>query len=360
MKTIKKIFKFILLLITVILLIFFLLLLIKSPGELDPLTDTAGKHIANSITEKNKIEIGDVEQGFFIRSENPENPVILFLHGGPGSPELPIIIRHEPKDRLEMHFTVCWWEQRGSGLSYHGDSDKSKMTIDQMVEDTREMTEYLLKRFKKNKIYLLGHSWGTYLGVKTIEKYPELYSAYIGVGQMTNQGESEKNAYDYMLSYAEKINDTDAIAKLKKYPKHAPDFPRFDYMKTVRSELLNKYGIGITREGMSMTDAATYLFRFKGYTIPEKINYVRGMNFSIRNIQADYFIDFSKPIEVPVYIIQGKFDYQTSYEVAKKYFKNVKAPKKEFITFENSAHSPLIEEPEKFTRTVQNIVEQNP
>jgi pimeloyl-ACP methyl ester carboxylesterase len=360
MKKAKKIIGSILLLIVTIILIFFIFLFIKSPGKLDSLANATGETIANSIAEKEIIEIGGIKQGFFIRSENPDNPVILFLHGGPGSPELPTIIRNESKGRLEKYFTICWWEQRGSGLSYHDDLDKSKMTIEQMIEDTREMTEYLRKRFGKNKIYILGHSWGTYLGVKTIEKYPELYSAYIGVGQLTDQNESERDAYDYMLKYAEQTNDVDAIAKLKKYNKNAPDFPQVDYMRTVRWELLNKYGIGMTREGVSKMDIAKDLLLFKGYTIPEKINYVKGLDFSFRYVQADYFMDFSKPIEIPVYIIQGKYDYQTSYEAAKKYFENIAAPKKEFITFEDSAHSPQLEEPERFIQVVQDIVAQNP
>jgi len=217
MKILKKVLKYVFLSVAVILLISFLFLFVNSPGKLDPLTDEQGHEITGSITEKSKIEIGGIEQGFFIRSENPENPVILFLHGGPGSPELSMMIPTEKSERLEKYFTVCWWEQRGSGLSYSNDIDKSTMTDKQMIEDTREITEYLMKRFKKDKIYLIGHSWGTYLGIKTIEKYPHLYSAYIGVGQMTDQNESEKLAYNYMLNHAKAIGDKDAIADLEKY-----------------------------------------------------------------------------------------------------------------------------------------------
>ena len=177
----KKVFKIIgitLLSIIGILLIGLIVLAVNSPGKLEPLKDSTGKEIIGSLAEKEFIEIGGIQQGFFIRSENPENPVILFLHGGPGSPELPMLIPYEVSERLEKYFTVCYWEQRGAGISFCNAIDPTTMTITQMVEDTRQMTEYLQRRFNQDKIYLIGHSWGSYLGVKTIEKYPELFRIY--------------------------------------------------------------------------------------------------------------------------------------------------------------------------------------
>jgi len=135
---------------------------VNSPGRLEPLKDKDdkdGKEIANSLLEKSFIEIGGIRQGFFIRAENPENPVILFLHGGSGSPELPILIPFETSERLEKYFTVCYWEQRGSGMSFSNSINPATMTIAQMVEDTLQMTEYLQRRFNQEKIYLMGHSW---------------------------------------------------------------------------------------------------------------------------------------------------------------------------------------------------------
>ncbi len=152
---------------------------INSPGKLEPLKDKDGKKIAGSLSEKSFIEIGGIQQGFFMRSENPENPVILFLHGGPGSPELFMLIPTETSERLEKYFTVCYWDQRGAGMSYNKNLNSLTMTVEQMVEDTRQMTEYLKSRFNQEKIYLMGHSWGSYLGVETISKYPENYWASV-------------------------------------------------------------------------------------------------------------------------------------------------------------------------------------
>ena len=342
-----------------ILLIGFLFLGIKSPCKLDPLKDENGKLIESAYVEKKRIEIGGIQQGFFIRSENLENPVILFLHGGPGSPELPLLLPYESSERLEKYFTVCHWDQRGAGMSFNQSIDPTTMTVEQMVEDTRQITEYLQNRFKQKKIYLMGHSWGTYLGIKTIEKYPENYLAYIGIGQVSNQLESERLAYDYMLQHATEINDKKAIEGLQKYDKNTADFPNFDYM-SIRSLLMNKYGIGIMHEHLSMMSIAQNLLLFKGYTLSEKINYGRGSLFSLRHVffryvTHDNMFESSTTFHVPVYITHGKYDYQVSYALAREYFDKIEAPEKAFFTFENSAHSPNAEEPEKFVQTVREI-----
>ena len=180
---VKRYLRIVLVSIAAVLLIGFFDLLINSPGKIEPLTDASGKVIPHAIAEKNEIEIGGIRQGFFIRSENPGNPVILYLHGGPGSPELPVIIPTESGERLEKYFTVCYWDQRGAGLSYSKSIDPSTMTVDQMVQDTHEMTKYLQRRFKKNK--------------------------------------------------------------LKEFDKFAPDFPNQKYLRSVRSNLMEEDGIGI-------------------------------------------------------------------------------------------------------------------
>ena len=364
----KKIFKILgiaLLLIIGILLIGLVVLAVNSPGKLEPLQDSEGKYIAGSLAEKNFIEIGGFRQGFFIRAENPANPVILFLHGGPGSPELPMLIPYEVSERLEKYFTVCYWDQRGAGMSFSSSIDPFTMTSTQMVEDTRQMTEYLQRRFNQRKIYLIGHSWGSYLGVKTIEKYPENYIAYIGIGQVSNQIESEKLAYDFMLQHATEINDKSAVKNLQKYDKNAPDFPNnLNYLMTVRSTLMNKYGIGFVHEQtISMNDMAKFIKSFRGYTLTEKINYLKGMQFSQATlwdsvIEDNLFVS-STVFQVPVYITQGKYDYQVSYTLAHEWFNKIEAPQKAFITFENSAHGTIIEEPEKFVQIIRKIASNN-
>ncbi len=209
----------------------FVILAASSPGRLKPLKDADGREIASALAEKTFLEIGGLRQGMFIRSENPANPVILFLHGGPGSPELPMIIPAEHPERLEKYFTVCYWDQRGAGMSFDESLTSADAALERYVEDTRDVTEYLRERFGVDKIYLAGHSWGSYLGVKVIEAYPELYAAYIGIGQVTRQQESERLAYDYMLTHATEIGDEEAVAQLQQFDPGAADFPTMEYFR---------------------------------------------------------------------------------------------------------------------------------
>ena len=359
MKKVFKIFGIALLSIFCIILIGIAVLAVNSPGKLEPLKDKEGNEIANSLAEKLFIEIGGVKQGFFLRSENTKNPVILFLHGGPGSPELAMLYRYEIHERLEKYFTVCYWDQRGAGMSFSSSIDTDTMTLEQMINDTYQISEYLKSRFNKEKIYIIGHSWGSLLGLKTIEKHPENYFAYIGIGQVTNQIKSEKLAYDYMLHHATEINDKSAVRNLGKFDKNASDFPTMNYISTVRSQLMDKYGIGIMHNNFSMAGLIKDILFFKGYTLPEKLNYIRGMGFSQKHlwnyVTSENLFESSLLYQIPVYITHGKYDYQVSYTLAREYFEMIKAPDKAFFTFEKSAHSPNGEEPEKFVQTVRHI-----
>lgn len=357
----------------VALLLCLLIVLINSSGKLPPLRDTAKQRIPGSISEKVWIEVNGIRQGMFIRGENPQNPVLLYLHGGPGTPMLQFISylekRKNPR-RLEKYFTVCYWDQRGSGMSYSKSTNSATMTTEAMTADTHAVTEYLKSRFGQDKIYLLGHSWGTYLGVKTIERYPEDYFAYIGVGQISNQTESERLAYQYMLDYANESDDTEVLEKLEKFDPDAADFPwlqeeghQLDYLMA-RTDIFNKYGIGHLHYGLpqGMTFNGMVfraLFRFKGYTLREKINWFLGADFSMVHlfpiVLNDDLFTSSIKFEIPFYIAQGAYDYQVSQNLARKYFDAIDAPRKEFILFDHSAHSPNLEEPEKFISVMREI-----
>ena len=244
-------------------------------------------------------------------------------------------------------------------MSFSSSIDPDSMTLEQMIEDTRQITEYLKNRFNQEKIYLMGHSWGSVLGIKTIEKHPENYLAYIGIGQSVYGPESEKLSYDYMLQYAMEINDKAAVRKLLKFDRNAPDFPNMKYLGTIRGQLMNKYGIGMMRDKSSMPGLIKDFLFFSGYTLSEKVKFIQGSIFSILNlwdkVVSDNFFKTSISFRVPVFIIHGKYDYQVSYILSREYFDVIEAPDKAFFTFENSAHSPNFEEPERFVQVIQQI-----
>ena len=299
------------------------------------LMDQRGNKIIGSLAEKNFTEIGGIRQGYFVRSEDPENPVILFLHGGPGSPSLPFQIRREIPERIEKYFTVVYWEQRGAGISFSTSIDPATMTLDQLVEDTRQMTEYLQHRFGQERIFLMGHSWGSYLGIKTIGKHPEYYFAYIGIAQITNQIESERLAYDFMLQYAKERGDRRSVRNLQRFDRNAPEFPCLTYFNSVRSRLMNKFGIGMARnENLTPFRLGREVLFFNGYTFSEKINYQRGRSFSVEHLWNydlnDNLFESSVNFAIPVFIIHGKWDYMVSYTLSREWFEKINAPKKGF------------------------------
>ena len=167
------------------------------------------------IDQKLFLNINGVRQGMFLKGADIHNPVLLYLHGGPGSPE--IAFDSDTPSALDQMFMVCWWEQRGAGISYSKKIPAESMCINQLVDDAIAVADYLWERFKKEKIYLLGHSWGSLLGIQVIQKAPERFYAYMGVGQVAWQLRSEQLAYDYMLEKFQLVNDNAMIKKLKKY-----------------------------------------------------------------------------------------------------------------------------------------------
>lgn len=313
------------------------------------------------MNEKFFVKINGLKQGMFLQSENTENPVLLYLHGGPGSPE--IAFAERLTTGLEKLFTVCWWEQRGSGISYNRKITPKEMTLEQMVSDTIEVTHYLRNRFGKEKIYIMGHSWGSLLGVITVKQQPELFHAFIGIGQIAQQVRSERLAYTYMLEEFCKLNDKKMIRQLKKFPIDTGGDISLKYLAGVRSEGMNKLGIGVMRSMPSMLGFVAIVLRCKGYTLGEKFKFSLGSIFSLKclckcMIQMD-LIKEVPCLQVPVYIFQGRHDYQASYVVAKDFVTALKAPIKGFYTFENSAHSPCFEEPEKMCNILRDDVLQN-
>lgn len=314
----------------------------------------------NTMIDKVFIEINGARQGMFLQSENTENPVLLFLHGGPGSPE--IAFTEKCPTGLEKLFTICWWEQRGSGISFNRKIIPQEMTMEQMISDTIAVTQYLCNRFGKKKIYIMGHSWGSFLGVLAAQQSPELFHAYIGIGQVAQQDRSERLAYTYMIDEFSKANNKKRVKRLRKFPIDKGGEISLRYLG-VRSIGMNKLGVGVMRSMTSMVDCAAIVIRYKRYTVWEKFKFLQGSSFSLKCLwEGEVSMNLIKQVprlQIPVYIFQGTYDYQVSYVVAKDFFLAIKAPIKGFYTFENSAHSPCFEEPEKMCHILRADVLQN-
>jgi len=316
-----------------------------SPGTAQPILNESGKPRPGSISEKTFVMINGVEQGMFIKGANESNPVLLYLHGG--MPDY-FLTRKHPVG-FENEFTVCWWEQRGSGLSYRQDIPPDTMNEAQLVADTIEVTNYLRGRFGQKKIYLMAHSGGTFLGVLVAAEAPDLYQAYIGVAQMSDQLASEIRAHDYMVHEFHRIGDQRMVRKLQAAPVTAESGTPAAYL-AVRDRAMHTLGIGTTHD-MKSVFRGIFLasLRCREYTLSEKINMWRGkalsgVSFLWQTMLTTNLVDRVPALDVPVYFLHGVFDFTCSYAVAKTYFDSLSAPLKGFYTFDESAHSPIFEE----------------
>ncbi|MEO8355420.1 MAG: alpha/beta hydrolase [Chloroflexota bacterium] len=328
-----------------------------SPRKPIPFVTEKGSPLAGSISEKIHVNINGVEQGMFIKSKDKTNPVLLYLHGG--MPDYFLTQRYPTG--LEDYFTVVWWEQRGSGISYRADIPPETMTLEQMISDTLEVTNYLRHRFGREKIYLMGHSGGTFIGIQAAALAPELYHAYIGVAQMSYQLRSERLAYEYMLQQFEKNGNREMVRKFEAAPVTMTDGTP-DAYRALRDPAMHSLGIGTTHD---MDSVITGLFlpslASREYTLMEKVTTWRAKAHSGVALLWDEMLatDLSKEVTelaVPVYFFEGIYDYTCSYALAKDYFEQLQAPVKGFYTFEHSAHSPLFEEPEKMQKILQEDV----
>lgn len=334
-------------------------LLVGSPGKPEPFVAKNGRPLAGSIAEKIHVDINGVKQGMFIKGKNKANPVLLFLHGGPAMPEYTFAQKYPTG--LEDNFTVCYWEQRGAGLSYSADIPPETLTLEQLISDTLEVTHYLRKRFGQDKIYLMAHSGGTFIGIQAAARAPELYYAYIGIAQLSRQLESEKLAYAYMLEQYKRAGDKSMVRRLEKIPLTEMDTMPSSY-RALRDEAMHRLGIGTMHNMQSVVSGIFVpVMQNREYTLGEKINIWRGKwsvpstNMWNQMLATDVTVQVQK-LDIPVYFFHGIYDYTVSYPLAKDYFAKLQAPRKGFYTFEHSAHSPLFEEPAKMQRILREDV----
>jgi len=345
--------------LTGLFLILFLILWSWSPGRIEPFLDDDGHVLEGSISEIVRIEIGGTRQGMIIRGRSVDHPVILFLHGGPGNPTY--AFSREFFGMLEDYFTVVHWEQRGAGMSYGSAEISRNITVEQMVSDTAEITNYLRERFEQDTIYLMGHSWGTFLGIQTIARHPELFEAYLGVAQVSNGFESEVLGHAHMLSRSIENDDRRTVDRLSAYTLNTPEDITTSWLM-LRSDVMNHLGNGVFHEPFSQfQDLLLPVLQAREYTLSDKFGFAMGSlhalnspanaaNFSVNLMEA------IPEVEVPVFIFHGIHDRQVSYELSRTYFDLLQAPEKHFFTFYDAAHTPFMEEPEKFMEIILHEV----
>ncbi|MDD5361058.1 MAG: alpha/beta hydrolase [Ignavibacteria bacterium] len=361
----KKIFNMLVYLFSFIalaLIMLLIILIIRSPGKIQSFTDENENILAGSISEKVFVNIGGVKQGMFIRGKDLKNPVLLYIHGGPAFPNYFLIEKYSPG--LEENFTVCYWEQRGGGLSYGPEVTLESMNFEQLTSDAIEVTNYLRERFGKEKIFMMAHSGGTPFAIMTAARAPQLYYAYIGMAQITRQAESEKIAYKYMLEQYTANGNEKAVDELKKYSVLDSDNCIVPFYKSLtRDESMHELGIGTMRNMRSVFKGVFIpVWTCKAYTLREKINiWISKFSFIKKTKLIDELFATDIPagipkLEIPVYFFSGKYDLTVNHDLSKAYLEKLQAPLKGFYTFSESAHSPIYEEPQRMKEIMVNDV----
>ncbi len=307
------------------------------------------------MNEYIKLQIDAVAHSLFICGENTDNPILLAIHGGPGQAET-AYIRHYQKE-LEKHFVVVRHDQRGAGLTGWEHVDEKSLTIETCVEDTLAITEYLLKRFNKNKIYIMGHSWGSIIAILAAKRSPEFYHSYIGVSQVVDYNEAMRLGYIAINEQAKKQNRQDVLNLLCKIG--APPYSGKTY--SIYSRCIGKMSGFIKTKPLYGIGKA--IFKSNTYPLKEKplyyFNAIKSGKVIFKNGINIHLLEQMKELAVPVTFISGKHDLSTPLVLVEKFYQNISAPKKQLVVLENSAHMPQLEEFDAFNKTIITIKNQS-
>ncbi|MGE3380810.1 MAG: alpha/beta fold hydrolase [Nocardioides sp.] len=328
---------------------------IARPASTDPIVDADGQTIAGSVAELTRVEVDGRDLALMIRGRSAQNPVLLFLAGGPGGSELGAMRRHSVA--LEDDFVVVTFDQRGTGKSYDQLDPTDTMTLDGAVDDALAVTNYLRDRFDEDKVYLVGQSWGTTLGVLAVQQHPELYRAYIGVGQMVSQVATDKIFYQDTLAWARRQGNTDLVATLEENgPPPYTDILDYEAALTNETEV-HPYDHGPNSEGAGQMSENLFV---EEYTLLDQAHILGATLdvFSVLYPQLQH-IDFrtqATSLAVPVYLAQGRHEAPGRQLLAQEWFEQLRAPSKELTYFDTSGHRPLWEQPAEFHDLMTDVL----
>jgi len=276
-------------------------------GRTPPIRDARGAVVPGSVASLEHIALGGVPQWVLIRGRSPKNPVVLFLHGGPGMPAM--CLAHAWQRPLENDFVMVQWDRLGVGKSYFGEIPSRYLTVRRLLDDTYELANFLRGRFSQDRLILVGHSWGSYLGMLAVHERPDLFRAYVGVGQLTGSARG-----DTLLARAQETS----WWPLLRLGLRAPEYTLGDVLRIPK--------------GLSL--------------------YARALQF---DVPADTLRTDVTAVQVPVYFVAGRGDETAPSEPAERYLAALRAPKKGFVWFEASAHFPFLEEPERFLEVMRRV-----
>jgi pimeloyl-ACP methyl ester carboxylesterase len=302
-------------------------------------------HTPDGIQEALFVELGGVDQWIQIRGEDHDNPVVLILAGGPGNSLVPLA----PVFRSwERQFTVVQWDQRGAGKTYgRNGTNEAPMTIERMVGDGIELTQYLLKHLQKQKLVLVGHSWGTVLGVRMVKARPDLFTAYVGTGQVVAKEEKEEILYANVMERVRAEHDVDGLEKLEAIG--APPYKSQQDL-LVEREVAERYDTDAERN-LESSLRPVVLFA-PGFSLHDIYSMLRGSKFAGNAMYPEMLTYDARTLgpqfAVPFFIFNGDKDMVTPMDLAMQYFETILAPQKGFVVLNGGGHSAMLTMPDVF------------
>ena len=333
-----------------ILSLFLLLLLTRLIGQ-----SINRRTPSNGINESMYVNINGSKQWISIYGQNKNNPVLLYLHGGPGASTS--LYDYAFTRKWSDVYTVVTWDQRGCGKSYDK-SHSETITADIMMQDGKAMTEFLRDYLQVEKITLLGHSWGSYFGANLVLAHPEYYEAFIGTGQFIDTDENELRLYEAALTWSE--NDPEGREMVEKWGATL-EAGKLD--GHLRNKIMERYGYGMMKDGTDYSIPAAVLFN-PYYSLKDILSFLKSHNLSEEYksfFLSDGFHDMSLlgryDYAVPYYNINGDIDYQTNYSLACEYFEQVNAPRKQMFVMKDATHGLLESRSEEFSAYLHKIAE---
>jgi len=311
----------------------------------------------NGIQESFEARIGGIDQWVSVRGRDRDNPILLFVHGGPASPALPVSWAFQRP--WEEYFTVVQWDQRGAGKTYRANDPQSvaeTIRIDRFVEDIGEMIDFLLQRYDKRKVILVAHSWGTIISLPAALRNADRIHAYVGIGQVISVRENERLSYDYALETARRENNQEAIDELEALAPYPGTLTRERIIQS-RKWAQHYGGLSAYR-----TDSVYYFNAPKlspAYDEADRAAIDQGNVLTLGRILKEWMeVDYRAIAEVPfpVVMFMGRHDYTTPSEPTAEWIENVDAPSKQGVWFEHSSHLVPLEEPGKTFLALMNYV----
>jgi pimeloyl-ACP methyl ester carboxylesterase len=311
------------------------------------------------INTLQKVKINKSEQWILVRGKNVNAPLILHVQAGPGMPIIPEACTMEKLLHLEDNFMVAYWDQRGCGKSFNKSIDPKTINFSQLTDDVIECTKYLLKKYNKDKAILIGYSIGATTSLMAATRDSGIFSQLFLVGTDIDIPTANKYALEFARAKAKERKNNKLIKKIAELVQK-PILETKIFQE--RAKLLTDLGgikTGSSYNQLLISTIKNMLFS-KSYSFVDIPKTIEGMEFCqnalLPELNTLNLFNNIKSVQVPVHFIQGKLDGIAPYQTAVTFYDFLQADTKSFSVFENSAHMPHYEEPEKFLNVLNEKV----